>query len=149
MKNSTQFFKQLLDRLNAKIDIYRDKPRVATDSTKFWGATAGKPHMAWNCFSDCVELRSYNGNINNKRPEINRNKLRFCALEAKKEEIEKAFGEKLEWDYVEGRTFQRIVSKTPIKGIEDETNWAEIQKDIVDRLIRLEVALRRHIDVLD
>ncbi|MEI6126613.1 MAG: DUF4268 domain-containing protein [Pseudomonadota bacterium] len=141
------FCQQLLERLNKKTNIFSGKKRQATEKTRFWGTTAGKQHLAWNCFSDRVELRAYTFDKNNVQ-EITMNKRRYESLQIKRKEIEKAFGEPLTWDYKEGRTYQCICSYT-IKGIENEANWPAIQEDLVDRMVRLKKALQKYIEAFD
>jgi hypothetical protein len=65
-------------------------------------------------------------------------------LQDKKNEIELAFGESLEWDFKETRKGQGIQSWTKIGGIENEEKWPAIQNDLVNRMIRLEKALRSY-----
>lgn len=58
-----------------------------------------------------------------------------------KEKIENQFGEPLIWDKVEGRHVCRIKSICNIGGLKNEDLWDQIQKDLIDRMIRLEKAL--------
>ena len=59
-----------------------------------------------------------------------------------REEIEKIFGENLIWDQVEGRRVCRIKSSCKIGGLKSEDLWDQIQEDMIDRMMRLEGALR-------
>jgi len=59
-----------------------------------------------------------------------------------KEKIEKEFGEPLIWDKVEGRRVCRIKSLCEIGGLNDSALWDRIQEDMIDRMVRLEKALR-------
>jgi len=59
-----------------------------------------------------------------------------------KEKIENQFGEPLIWDKVEGRRVCRIKSICNIGGLKNEDLWDQIQKDLIDRMIRLEKALK-------
>lgn len=139
------FFEQLLELSNRKIYIFRNKPTPVTDQTKFLGTSAGKDHSAWNYESRGglrVELCFYHD-------DHRINKRRFQALQEKKREIEAVFGEPLNWEYKEGRKYQYIRSHTSIGGLKDEDKWPEIQEDLVNRMIRLERAMRDYIKALE
>ncbi|MFZ5451019.1 MAG: DUF4268 domain-containing protein [Thermodesulfobacteriota bacterium] len=73
------------------------------------------------------------------------NLKRFRSLEAKKDEIEKTFGEPLEWDFKENRKQHYIRSWSKIGGIDNEDKWPAIQNDLVNRMGRLEKALRPYL----
>jgi hypothetical protein len=70
------------------------------------------------------------------------NKSRFHFFQTHKESIEKAFGEPLIWEFKEGRKQHYVRSMSPAGGLENETGWVDIQNDLVDRLIRLEAAIK-------
>ena len=55
------------------------------------------------------------------------------------------FGESLEWNFKESNKQQSIRSNCYLGGIDDEEKWTDIQEDLVDRLIKLEEALRPYI----
>lgn len=59
-----------------------------------------------------------------------------------RERIENQFGEPLIWDKVEGRRVCRIKSICNIGGLKNEDVWNQIQEDLIDRMIRLEKALK-------
>jgi hypothetical protein len=84
--------------------------------------------------------------LNSAEAEINRSRFEF--LERRKAEIEKSFGTSLVWDFKEGRKQHYIRSVFETGGLEDNEKWSEIQNDLIDRLIRLERALRNHIKEL-
>jgi Domain of unknown function (DUF4268) len=70
------------------------------------------------------------------------NKRRFEALLARKDEIEQRFGEPLLWEFKENRKQQYLRSCCPFGGLEEDSKWESIHKDLIDRLVRLENALR-------
>lgn len=59
-----------------------------------------------------------------------------------REDIEKRFGAALIWDQVEGRRVCRIKSICKIGGLKNDDLWDQIQEDLIDRMMRLEGALR-------
>lgn len=134
-----EFFRQLLEISNTKNTLFKN---VSPAGYQNWvNAGAGKAGLAW----------AYVVRRNDARVELflwadaQTNIKRFNSLLAKKEEIETAFGEPLEWDFKENRKQHYIRSWTKIGGIENEEKWSAIQNDLVNRLIRLEKALRPHL----
>lgn len=73
------------------------------------------------------------------------NKAIFDQIEAKKDEIEEAFGGKLDWDRMESQRASRI--RTHVAGgyrtATDE--WSRVQAMLVDSMNRLHAALQPHI----
>jgi hypothetical protein len=77
------------------------------------------------------------------------NKAIFDALEASKDTIERDFGESLKWQLLEDKRACRVMKTLDIGGYrDDESKWPEIQDAMIDAMIRLEKALRPHIDSL-
>ena len=73
----------------------------------------------------------------------------FDRLRQSQAEIEEAFGEPLEWQRLEGKRACRIIKRFSLGGYQDdEEKWPEIQDAMIDGMIRLEAALRPHIDRL-
>ena len=73
----------------------------------------------------------------------------FDRLEQSQAEIEEAFGEPLEWQRLEGKRACRIGRRFSLGGYQDdEERWAEIQDPMIDGMIRLEAALKPHINRL-
>ena len=87
--------------------------------------------------------------IDRGRDADNENEEIFDTLEEAKEEIEEVFGESLEWQRLEGKRACRIGKRFSLGGYrDDEEEWSEIQDAMIDGMIRLEAALRPHIDRL-
>ena len=73
----------------------------------------------------------------------------FDRLRQSQAEIEEVFGEPLEWQGLEGKRACRIVKRFSLGGYQDEEErWPEIQDPMIDGMIRLEAALKPHIDRL-
>jgi hypothetical protein len=66
----------------------------------------------------------------------------FDTLKAHQEEIEKNFGDALDWDWVEGRRGCRIRKTIKTGGYRDEERWPEIHAQMIDAMVRLEQAIR-------
>jgi hypothetical protein len=76
------------------------------------------------------------------------NKSIFDSLEKSKRAIEEAFGEPLEWQRLKGKRACRIRKTLTVGGYRDKVKWPEIHDAMIDAMIRLEKALRPHIDKL-
>ncbi|HEX6985418.1 MAG TPA: DUF4268 domain-containing protein, partial [Planctomycetaceae bacterium] len=71
----------------------------------------------------------------------------FDQLAAAREEIEARFGEPLDWQRLDQKKICRICREFPAK-IRDEATWPELIERLVASMIRLEGALRPHLDRL-
>lgn len=71
----------------------------------------------------------------------------LAALFDRREEIERAHGEPLDWQPLEGKRACRIKQNLE-GGYRDEERWPQIHEAMIDAMIRLERALRPHIDQL-
>jgi len=87
--------------------------------------------------------------IDRGRDRESENKAIFDAFNAKRQEIEKVFGEPLEWERLDIRRASRIRKKLTRGGWKDESMWQEVNAATVDAMIRLEKALRPHIQKLE
>jgi hypothetical protein len=76
------------------------------------------------------------------------NKARYEKLLTQKTNIEEKFGEPINWDFNDSRKQQYIRTICPIGGLDNEEKWADIQNDLVNRLVRLEKAIGPHINSL-
>lgn len=77
------------------------------------------------------------------------NKAIFDALYVRKDEIEKAFGETLEWERLDAKRASRIRKTLTLGGWKDPDKWPDICTATVDAMIRLERALKHHIQTLE
>lgn len=110
------------------------------------GKGIGKSGLSLNF----VILNSYYGielYIDNGEKEIN--KKRFDYLFQNKEEIEKKFGDKLIWERLNDKRASRIACRFKDKGIKKESDWGEMQKTLVNKMIKLELALKGFIPDID
>jgi hypothetical protein len=74
-----------------------------------------------------------------------KSKCIFDILCARKEEIERVFGEHLDWlrqDNIQASLIRCVI---PGGGLRDRNRWAEIQDQMIDTMVRLEQALRPEI----
>lgn len=77
------------------------------------------------------------------------NKAIFSQLEKSRSAIDAEFGGKLDWQPLPEKRACRIKAVVCQYGLIDQEKWPEIQKDLINAMIRLEKALRPHIKKLD
>lgn len=136
-KRRYEFFEQLLERCRQKTSLFSNVSPVGYQN---WvTAGAGKSGLMWTL---CAMEKVARVELFFCAPTAEVNQKRFEALLARKDEIEKKFGESLLWDFKKGRKQQYVRSRCPIGGLEREENWQSIQEDLIERLIRMEGTFR-------
>lgn len=133
-----EFWKKLLARAKSKTNLHSN---VSPGKDNWVTAGAGKSGMGWSYVitmdRGTVELFIDRGP--EKKDETDRI---FEKILNDRDKIEKEFGEPLIWDRLEGRRVCRIKSLCEIGGLKDTGLWERIQEDMIDRMVRLEKALR-------
>jgi hypothetical protein len=133
-----EFWTELLEKARDKTNLHSN---ISPSKDNWIMAGAGKSGMGWlySIIMDeaLVELFIDRGaDRKGETDEI------YEKLLNDRGEIEKRFGEDLIWDQVEGRRVCRIKSICKIGGLKNEDLWDQIQEDLIDRMKRLESALR-------
>ncbi|MEO7724767.1 MAG: DUF4268 domain-containing protein [Chthoniobacterales bacterium] len=84
------------------------------------------------------------------RGEADENKRIFDGLAHHKDEIERRFGQSLLWERLDSKRACRIKYRLEEGGYRaPEQEWPEIQKGMVDAMVRLETALKPELDSLE
>lgn len=77
------------------------------------------------------------------------NKRIFAHFDSVKIQIEKAFGDQISWERLDSKRASRIKWVGQRGGYRNpESEWPEIQNEMVDKMIRLEIALKPYLDSL-
>lgn len=140
-----EFWTRLLGYAKTKTKLHAG----ISPSRYMWvGTGAGKRGLV---FSYCVweHETSVDFNIDRGKDNDAENKAIFDALYAKKDEVEKAFGEALEWERLDSKRASRVRKTLTLGGWKDPEKWSEIHSVTVDAMIRLERALRNYIQKLE
>ena len=140
-----RFWTQLIERAQKKTSLHANTSpnisnciRASTGNGEFYFRYLIQRHTS--------DIELY---IDRGRDADRENEKIFDTLEKAKDEIEKAFGEPLEWRRLEGQRSCRIGKQLSLGGYrDDEGKWSEIQDAMIDAMIRLEKAFRTHIDRL-
>jgi len=139
-----QFFEQLLELSNKEVSLFNNVSPVGYQGWLWAGA--GKSGLSWG-YVILVSKARVELYIGASDGELN--KKRYDYLFSKKEQIEKEYGEPLEWNYKKGRQQHYFRSWSQVGGLENEENWSKIQHDLVDRMTRLEKVVRPYLVELE
>jgi hypothetical protein len=141
------FWKGLLDYAKTKTKLHSG---ISPGKQNWIGTGAGRSGLSYNYVvwehEAAAELYIDRG----KEAEAE-NKAIFDALHAKKAEIEAAFGSgemKLDWQRLDNKRACRIRVDIPAAGYRDEERYGEAYAGMVEAMIRLERALKPHIQKL-
>jgi hypothetical protein len=137
----TKFWTGLLDKAKQKSRLHANLSPTIYNWT---GTSAGLPSGLWFNYS----IRKHDGQvelyIDSDQDDGERNTSIFNKFMQKKNDIEEAFGEPLEWQALESRRACRIRLVIEGGGWRDENCWSEVQDRMVDAMTRLEKAFAPH-----
>jgi len=138
-----RYWTQLLDYEKTKIHA-----NISPSNYNWIGTSAGRQGLGYNYsvtqHESAVELYIDKGKESGEQ-----NKSIFDKLYESKDEIESVFGEPLDWQRLNDRRGCRIKKQITIGGYrDDERKWPKTHEAMVDAMIRLEKALKPHINKL-
>ena len=139
------FWARLLEHAKTKTKLHA---AISPGRYAWIGTGAGKSGLGLNYVvwehETTVELY-----IDRGKNRDTENKTIFDTLYAKKDEVEKSFGDALEWERLDNKRASRIRKIISLGGWKDPDKWTEIHMAMVDAMIRLEKALRPYIQKLE
>ena len=136
-----EFWTTLIDKARQKTNLLAN---LSPTIHNWIGAGAGKAGLGYNL----VITKSYGSvelYLDRGRDHPTLNKERFDKLVKYKQQIEKIFGGKLNWERLDKRRASRICKKFEGYSLQDKDKWPEIQDKMIDGLIRLEKSLKPYI----
>jgi len=138
-----RFWEGLLLRAKERTHLFTG---ISPGKDNWIGTGAGMSGLAFNFVvrqhSAHVELY-----IDRGKGAEEENKRIFSALEHSKESVNDSFGEPLSWERLEGRRASRIAKRLDVGGYSSaEADWPSIQDAMIEAMVRLESALRPHMD---
>jgi hypothetical protein len=136
-----QFWKELLEKAKQKTKLHS---QISPGPYGWLGTGAGMSGLAYN-YSVTKHEGQVELYIDRGKDMDSENKLIFDKLFAHKEDIEKVFGESLNWERLEERRASRISKKITIGGYRDEDKWPAIHEAMIDAMIRLEKSMNPYI----
>jgi len=136
-----RFWEGLLAKAKEKTSLHAN---VSAGKDTWISAGAGKSGLAFT-----YGIRQHDAHveffIDRGKEKVDENELIFDALYNKRDEIDGAFGEPLDWQRLEGRQSCRIRMAMDIGGYRDEERFEEVWEWLADAMARLEQALKPHI----
>ena len=142
-----EFWTQLLEKAKQKTRLHAN---VSPSIYSWIGTGAGKSGIGYNYvitnkYASCEIYLDRGKDFE----EPNINKIRFDKLFKHKDEVEKEFGDKLNWERLEDRRASRISVHFVGIGLKDKDRWNELQEGMINTMIRLEKAFKSFIKELD
>lgn len=147
------FFTQLLHAFEAQgCTLFSSRRKPITDQTLRLERSVGACRAAWNCEHNAAILVLYVRG-DSRRADAEQAKddaVRVQRLLNLRQEIERDFGGPLDWDISSThKSKQYLRAVVPIKATKhNREQWPEIQKALVDRMLRLHRAVTPYLDAL-
>ncbi|MGB2728322.1 MAG: DUF4268 domain-containing protein [Halobacteriota archaeon] len=138
------FWKELLEKAKKKTKLHA---QISPSQYNWIGTGAGKSGLGYN-YSVIKHKGQVELYIDRGKDSEDENKIIFNELSSHKDEIEKVFGEPLNWESLEGKRACRISKWVEIGGYRDEDKWPEVHEAMIDAMCRLEKSLKPHISRL-
>ena len=139
-----RFWASLLDRANARTPLHAN---TSPGYSGWIAAGAGRSGLSYNYVARQHDAR-VELYIDKGKGARDDNKAIFDELKESKSAIEEAFGGALDWQRLDAAQSCRITKPIDLKGYRDELPWDETQDAMIDAMIRLEKALKPHINAL-
>lgn len=136
------FWKSLLDQ--AKIPLPRSST-ISPGKHQWITMSTGTRGLGYN-----FVIRSSEGQVELyiDQGNVTQNKQLFDKLYSHKERIEEVFGDNLEWQRLNDKRASRIRYLIEDFGLVDEDNWQELQKKMIEAMVRLQKAFNPEINRL-
>ncbi len=138
------FWKSLLEKSKQKTQLHAN---ISPGTANWIGAGSGKRGLGFN-YAVTFKYGQAELYIDRGKESGDENKKIFDELYSRRSEIEKDFGDKLVWDRLDDRRACRISKRFDYAGLNDSAKWSKLHDDMIDAMIRLEKALRKHINAL-
>jgi len=138
------FWKSLLELRKNTINVYED---ISPSTYGFVGKADGESglYFYFTITDYYGQVKLYIDRGEDKQEE---NKKIFDSLFEHKKEIEEIFGEELSWERMDTRRFSEIRKRYKFSTLNDRTTWGEIQKKMIEGMVKLEAAFKDYINNL-
>ncbi len=132
-----EFWTQVLEALKGKTSLFQN---VSPSTDGNIDVTSGASRVKFILAAGLLYARA---EAHIDRKDKAENKAIFDALYAQKDQLEKDFGGKLEWERLDDRIASRIKSEIPGNIYLERDDWPPLIAHMVDAVVRLEKAFRR------
>lgn len=140
-----RFWNELLPKMNARSQLYSGISTEANHYDHWLTAGAGMSGLGYS-FVITKKYAAVELGIN--KPLKEDNKAIYEALIEHNEEIEQAFRRALSWQRLDDKKMSRITSILEGVNVFNDDDWPEMQEFLIEHMIRLNDALKKHIGKL-
>jgi hypothetical protein len=140
-KRRREFWKMLLEKSKKRTSLHAN---ISPSIYSWIGAGSGKRGLSFN-YSVTYKYGQVELYIDRGKDSEEENKKIFDELYSQKNEIEEDFGDKLKWERLDDRRACRISKRFDYTGLNDKEKWDKLQNDMIEAMIKLEKALKKHI----
>jgi hypothetical protein len=144
-KKRLEFWKSLLERCKAKTQLHSN---ISPCINAWISAGAGRNGIGYS-YTITKKHGTVEVYINRGKDSEVENKKIFDQLNSHRKEIESIFGGDLEWQGLDDRKAARVRKVYSGIGLNDKESWGRLQGDMIDGMVRLEKAFRKHIASLE
>lgn len=139
------FWERLLEKSKGRTQLFANRSPTK-DNWLSTGSGRSELYYSYNLTKSEASVGLY---IDKGKNFDDFNRQVFDMLYSKKDEIEADFGNPLIWDAVEGRRYCGIRWNINDSGLSDQDKWDALQDKMIDAMIRLEKAFKKHIQALN
>lgn len=136
------FWKQILDKSKDKTNLFSN---ISPSKSSWISTSAGKSGLT---YSYIITLK--NGSIElciDKGKNYDElNKKIFNDLLEYRKDIEKEFGDSLEWQRLDNKRASRIRKIYTTANLNDSDNWDKLQSEMIDGMINFDKAIKKYIN---
>lgn len=138
-----EFWIQLLELAKNKTKLFE---RISPSYENWISAGAGKSGLT---YAFVIRMEDAQIDLYIGSGKASENKRLFDLLYQKKEKIEAAFGEPLEWQRLDNKQDCRVKYVFHGHGLKDQDNWSALQMRMVDAMIKFHQAFQPEIQSID
>jgi hypothetical protein len=143
-KKRLEFWECLLEKSKAKTNLFSN---ISPGTSSFIATGAGKSGLSYN-YGITYKHGTIELYIDRGKELEEENKKIFDKLYEHKDEIEKIFSNKLEWQRLDNRRACRICKFYNNVALNDKEKWDKLQNEMINDMIKLEKAFKKYISVL-
>jgi len=138
----TKFWQELLPKMNARSGLFSGRNPEANHTDHWLSAGIGIGGLG---YSFVITQKYVSVELYISKANADENKQFFDKLLSRRAEIEEAFGCPLNWDRLDGKKSCRVDFRLEGANYYNESEWEQIQEFLIDKMIRLDSALRKHL----
>lgn len=140
-KKRLDFWQSLLEKSKVKTSLFSN---ITSSISSFISTGAGKSGLSYD-YNITYKHGTVELYIDRGKELEEENKKIFDKFYEHKDEIEKIFGGKLNWQRLDNRRASRICKLYNNVGLNEKEKWDKLQNEMIDDMIKLEKAFKKYI----